>query len=64
MDYVEAQYGQELRRLLAGGVAFRHCAAVQGALAGRCGVSRQEARLWCLAFGDAPGSSEAGGREE
>eukprot|EP00969_Alexandrium_andersonii_P083890 3701714-Alexandrium_andersonii.AAC.1 len=59
VEYIEAHHGQELRELIgAGSAAGRRGDAVQAALAARCAVSRQEARLWCAAFGEAWSSEE------
>eukprot|EP00969_Alexandrium_andersonii_P228299 10082408-Alexandrium_andersonii.AAC.1 len=64
VEYLEAHHGEELRQLLGGGVAGRRGAVVQAALAERCAVSRQEARVWCLAFGRSLGSSATGWSSE
>eukprot|EP00969_Alexandrium_andersonii_P038419 1682989-Alexandrium_andersonii.AAC.1 len=51
VEYIEAHHGQELReRIAAGGLAGRRSQAARAALADRCEVSREEARLWRAAF--------------
>eukprot|EP00969_Alexandrium_andersonii_P016566 725328-Alexandrium_andersonii.AAC.1 len=50
--------------MAAGASAGHRGQAVQAALAGRCEVSREQARLWAAAFGRSPCSAAPGPTEE